>query len=72
MNLIQRLAEQGKTIITATHELEIVPIIAQRVLVIGEERRILAEGSPERILKDRDLLMRANLIHEHLHPWNSS
>lgn len=68
VNLIQKLAQTGKTIITATHELEIVPIIATRVVVIGEERCILADGTPETILRDRDLLIRANLIHESLHP----
>jgi cobalt/nickel transport system ATP-binding protein len=69
VNLIRSLGEAGKTIITATHELEIVPIIARRVIVIGEERSILADGTPERILDDRDLLIRANLIHEQLHPF---
>lgn len=68
VNLIQQLGETGKTILTATHELEIVPLIANRVVVIGEERRILADGTPESILSNRDLLIRANLIHEHLHP----
>jgi cobalt/nickel transport system ATP-binding protein len=68
VNLIQKLAQSGKTIITATHELEIVPIIATRVVVIGEERRVLADGTPEAILRDRELLIRANLIHEFLHP----
>src|SRR3954471_6951654 len=68
VNLIRKLGEAGKTIITTTHELEIVPIIARRVVVIGEERRVLADGTPERILNDRELLIRANLIHEHLHP----
>lgn len=67
VTLIRRLGEQGKTLVTATHELEIVPIIADRVVVIGEERRILADGTPDAILADRDLLIRANLIHEHLH-----
>ena len=67
VNLIRRLGQAGKTIITATHELEIVPIIASRVIVIGEERRILADGPPEVVLADHDLLIRANLIHEHLH-----
>ena len=43
------------------------PIIANRVVVIGEERRVLADGTPEEILADHDLLIRANLIHEHLH-----
>lgn len=67
VNLIRRLGEAGKTIVTATHELEIVPIIANRVIVIGEERRILADGTPAQILGDHKLLIQANLIHEHLH-----
>jgi cobalt/nickel transport system ATP-binding protein len=67
VNLIRKLGEAGKTIITTTHELEIVPIIARRVVVIGEERQVLADGTPEAILADHDLLIRANLIHEHLH-----
>ena len=67
VNLIGRLARQGRTLVTATHDLDIVPIIAERVVVLGEERRVLADGAPEAILADRDLLIRANLIHEHLH-----
>ena len=43
------------------------PLIADRVVVIGEERRVLADGPAGAILGDRDLLIRANLIHEHLH-----
>ena len=70
VNLITRLGQTGKTIITATHELEIVPIIANRVLVIGEERRILADGSPEEILNDHELLIKANLIHPQLHQYD--
>lgn len=67
VNLIQQLGQQGKTIIVATHELEIVPIVADRVLVIGENRRVLADGPATAILEDRALLVEANLIHEHLH-----
>ena len=67
VNLIHKLGQAGKTIITTTHELEIVPIISKRVIVIGEERKILADGSPAAILNDRDLLIKANLIHPHLH-----
>jgi cobalt/nickel transport system ATP-binding protein len=67
VNLIRQLGEGGKTLVTATHELEIVPLIAERVVVLGENRRVLADGRPAEILADRDLLIRANLIHEHLH-----
>jgi cobalt/nickel transport system ATP-binding protein len=67
VNLIRQLGEGGKTLVTATHELEIVPLIADRVVVLGENRRVLADGAPATILEDRDLLIAANLIHEHLH-----
>lgn len=70
VNLITQLGQTGKTIITATHELEIVPIIAHRVLVIGEERRILTDGSPEAILNNHELLIQANLIHPQLHQYD--
>jgi cobalt/nickel transport system ATP-binding protein len=67
VNLIRLLGQAGRTIVTATHELDIVPIIAERVVVIGENRRVVADGRPADILADRQLLIDANLIHEHLH-----
>jgi cobalt/nickel transport system ATP-binding protein len=67
VDLIRRMGRAGRTVIATTHDLEIVPAIADRVIVLGEERRVLADGTPEAILGDRDLLLRANLIHEHLH-----
>ncbi len=67
VDLIRRLGRAGRTIVTATHELEIVPTIADRVVVLGEQRRVIADGTPASILADRELLLRANLIHEHLH-----
>jgi cobalt/nickel transport system ATP-binding protein len=71
VDLIGRLAAAGRTLVVATHELDIVPIIADRVVVLGEERRVLADGLPAAILADTDLLIRANLIHEHLHRHGS-
>ena len=67
VNLIQKLGQAGKTIITSTHELEIVPIIANRVVVLGEERTVLADGTADAILNNSDLLVKANLIHPYLH-----
>jgi cobalt/nickel transport system ATP-binding protein len=66
VNLIRRLGDDH-TIVAATHDLDIVPLIANRVVVLSEQRRVLASGSPEAILADRTLLIEANLIHEHLH-----
>ena len=67
VDLIQRLAAAGRTLIVATHELDIVPLIADRVVVLSEQGRVIADGAPSSILADRDLLVGANLIHEHLH-----
>jgi cobalt/nickel transport system ATP-binding protein len=67
VDLIRRLSASGRTLIVATHELDIVPIIADRVVVLGEDRRIIADGPPAVVLADTNLLVRANLIHEHLH-----
>jgi len=67
VDLIGRLAAAGRTLVVATHELDIVPLIADRVVVLSEEGRVVADGLPSTILADRDLLVRANLIHEHLH-----
>jgi cobalt/nickel transport system ATP-binding protein len=67
VDLIRRLGAAGRTLVTATHELDIVPSIADRVIVLGENRRVLADGKPGEILDDTELLLRANLIHAHLH-----
>jgi cobalt/nickel transport system ATP-binding protein len=70
VNLIRKLGEAGKTLVIATHELEIVPIIAKRVVIISEEHHVLADGTPEDLLCDRELLIHANLIHPQLHQWS--
>jgi cobalt/nickel transport system ATP-binding protein len=67
VDLIGRLSAAGRTLVVATHELDIVPLIADRVVVLNEQGKVVADGSPAVILADRDLLVAANLIHEHLH-----
>ena len=77
VDLIAALRSSGKTIVIATHDLQVVDDIASRVVVLSEEHRIIAEGTPGAVLSDVDLLIRANLIdsrpysHAHLHyPWH--
>jgi cobalt/nickel transport system ATP-binding protein len=61
------LNEAGKTIITTTQDLSIVDAVADRVLILGEDHRLVGEGSPATVLKDRELLLKANLVHDHPH-----
>ena len=67
VDLILEAQGQGKTVVTSTNDLHIVPEIAGRVVVFGEDRRILASGTAEVILQDRAILRGANLIHRHRH-----
>ena len=55
-----------KTIITATHQLEILPEIAGRAVVL-ERGGVVADGTPAEVLADTALLDSANLIHSHRH-----
>jgi cobalt/nickel transport system ATP-binding protein len=67
IDLLDVLHRAGKTIVSATHDLEIVPAIADRGIILSEDHGILACGPIDSLLEDRALLMRANLIHEHAH-----
>jgi cobalt/nickel transport system ATP-binding protein len=64
MDLIEQLGTAGKTIVHATHDLDVLHRLADRCAVFGEDHRIVAEGSPQQVLADRDLLLAVNLIHE--------
>jgi cobalt/nickel transport system ATP-binding protein len=55
-----------KTVVTATHDLDLIGDIADDCHVF-ERGRILAAGSPEEILNDHALLLRTNLVHAHRH-----
>jgi cobalt/nickel transport system ATP-binding protein len=66
IDLIQNWKGSSKTVITATHQLEIVEDIADRVLVL-EQGSAGADGAPRDILANHDLLLRANLVHAHRH-----
>ena len=67
LELILALNEAGKTIVIATHDLSLVDELQSKVAVLSEEHRIEKVGSAEEILKDEELLLRVNLIHEHVH-----
>jgi cobalt/nickel transport system ATP-binding protein len=66
VDLIQQWKGTSKTVVTATHQLEIVEDIADRVFVL-EAGRVIATGTPAEILANGELLLRANLIHAHRH-----
>jgi len=67
--LIETLIDWGggaKTLVMATHDLDIVEDVADRVMVL-QQGRLAAQGTPAEILGDFDLLRRCGLVHAHRH-----
>jgi cobalt/nickel transport system ATP-binding protein len=58
---------EGKTIITATHDLHIIEEISDIVYVLGRSKNVIRVGEPCELLKDNQFLRENNLIHVHRH-----
>lgn len=67
IDTIAALGKKGCTVITATQDIHIVPEIADRVIVLNENKQVAADAATERILSDTSLLQEHNLIHSHAH-----
>ncbi len=59
IQIIDRLNREGVTTIIATHDVNALPELAERVYVLNQE--IVAEGSPREIFSDWELLKKNNL-----------
>lgn len=55
-----------KTIITATHDLDVIEEIADYCFIF-QNGNVIGEGTPQAILADSERLEKANLIHVHRH-----
>jgi cobalt/nickel transport system ATP-binding protein len=67
IELIVELNGAGKTIVMATHDLGTLGLLADRCVVFSEQHQLVAEGAPDELLANRELLLGVNLIHEHTH-----
>lgn len=72
IELLLQLNDAGKTIIIATHQLELVDHLQSRVVVLSEQHTIEKIGSAEEIISDTGMLIKTNLIHEHWHRHGTS
>jgi len=67
IDFLMRWSDEGKTLVFSTQDLDVVEEVASRVLVLGTEHSLVADGKPEQFLSDPDFLLRTNLVHEHSH-----
>jgi len=66
INLLAGWKDTGRTIITATHDLDSIEEIADYCFVF-QAGRLAAQGVPAAVLADADLLRRTGLLHAHKH-----
>ncbi|MGQ9648278.1 MAG: energy-coupling factor ABC transporter ATP-binding protein [Thermodesulfobacteriota bacterium] len=72
VELMLALNEAGKTLVIATHDLSLVNELQAQVAVLSEEHQVEKIGKVNEILGDEALLLRVNLIHEHIHHHGAS
>jgi cobalt/nickel transport system ATP-binding protein len=66
-DFLRELHRAGKTIITATHDLELAADTSERCIILSEQHSMAGEGPTEQILNNWDLLLNSNLVHVHAH-----
>jgi cobalt/nickel transport system ATP-binding protein len=66
IDLLESWNDGRKTIVTATHQLEVLAEIADRAIVL-EHGTVVADAAPAEVLANTALLESANLIHSHRH-----
>lgn len=62
LDLLDALHESGTTLVAATHDLHILPDIADRAVILGEDHRLAFDGSARDALANEELLLRTNLM----------
>ena len=67
IGLLNKYHADGKTIVTATHDMHIVEEIADVVYVFSHDKKIIRSGPPAELLADTEFLHENNLIHIHSH-----
>ena len=67
IDFLLQWAKEDKCLIFSTQDLDIVEEIATRVIVMGKEHNVVADGQPEDFLFNPDFLVKTNLVHEHSH-----
>ncbi|MFA6320494.1 MAG: ABC transporter ATP-binding protein [Candidatus Omnitrophota bacterium] len=67
VDLLNKYHGDGKTIITATHDMHIIEEIADIVYVFNHDKTIIRSARPAELLADTTFLHENNLIHVHSH-----
>ncbi|MCX7944415.1 MAG: energy-coupling factor ABC transporter ATP-binding protein [Deltaproteobacteria bacterium] len=65
--IIDILYELNITTIISTHNLSMAPELGERTILLSGDHRIIYDGDTIELLNNEELLIRANLVHQHKH-----
>ncbi len=68
IDLLGRFLDEGKTLVIATQDLLLARHIGERAVLLGPDRRLVADDEIEPLLARTDLLQRTGLAHSHRYP----
>ena len=72
VELLVALNKAGKTLISSTHNLELVQEISERAILFDEHHSIVADLPTQKLLADTKLLINVNLVDEYYHRHDSA
>jgi len=67
VEFLVKLSRSGKTLITSTHNLELLQSIAKRGILFSEDHEIIADMPTTELLMEFELLKKVNLVDEYYH-----
>jgi len=67
LDVLEDWRQEGRTVVMATHDLSAAAEAADRLVVLSEDHTVVADGNPDEVLVQHELLLSVNLIHEHTH-----
>jgi cobalt/nickel transport system ATP-binding protein len=67
IDFLSTACDRGETIVISTHDIALLSELADRVLVISEDHKLIADCNVQKLLKRTDFLLKHNLMHSHAH-----
>lgn len=67
VEFLTKLNKAGKTLITSTHNLELVQEISSRAILFDQNHTIVSDSPTRELLENIDLLKKVNLVDEYYH-----
>ena len=72
VELLVKLNKAGKTLISSTHNLELIQEISKRAILFDENHRIVEDLATSKLLENMELLKKVNLVDEYYHSHGDS